>query len=718
MKNLNFSSSLMLDQLAGGDLHGWASVAEEEASQTPALQNETVRLRLGETIVAEAHRLLARPDVDQLVGQPDIPKGFRLPVAPLIALSQLAGPAVPASIAVEFGATRLPLLHQPGRLRDLSLYRMLTMADPGYPLTLADLWFANDAQLNIRVAAVGPAFGANPPYVVRLFQPECGDGNTLRLLSENTVRAEGLGFLTANLPNPFLPLLLTVSAANNQTLCMDAILFPSLCRGGAHHAELQAAGGTAGYLADLRNYSGSLLNAFLAGPETGAGKPITGLSIDMRGATGGERLLQPAALRWLALTHGLDIKGTEADPELARITAEAGITPDHVTRGGDLRLRLPADGLPTLSSLAFRAPPRAGGRTAVPFLTANTISGVPGWYVSLPMDTGWLTPLQPQTRPMAYPLLSATGVGGLGEAVSDAPFAIRFTDESRAEDETRLFPLTAESEEGRFGIEDATMTVIVPVRDAPHHFAALLASLAGQTMIDRVEVLVIDNRSTPAGLETITQAIGAILPGKARILTFDQPFNHSAEINLAAANAAGQILCTIDSDVVLHDPYTLEALGALAAHPRVGTAGCLLVEGKPGAPDSIRHHAAGLFPTGLAFGGRPRICWSEPNSGKALGPATYPVAANSFTVSAFRRDLWLALGGLADDRLPADHNDTDFGLRVLAAGFTNLCTTAISAFHTGRATRGPSFDSFAPAHIQTANLARLLAGTTVMRRIM
>ncbi|MFT3988311.1 glycosyltransferase family 2 protein [Aestuariivirga sp.] len=714
MKNLNFSGTAVIDQLAGGDFHGWASIADADVARDASLQNAGLVLSMAGTPVATARRMIARPDVDRIKGQPGIAKGFRIPAAPLLAMAQLSGRGACESLVLEFGSVRLKLAEQAAKLRDLSLFRMLHLAAPGGAFTIADLWFATSNELRMRIEAVKPAFGERPPYRVNIYQPGSGPEVQLNLLSSTQIQEDGIAFLSASLPNPCLPMLLTVSSANGQIVAMDAVLFPSLCRGGLHHDELRAMGGEAGYIADLRAYSMTLFRAFTSGSQDNTAKRISTLDIDTRSCNGGEPLLQAPMLRWLTETHGLTIAIPGDAPERVHLPESLGSQDGAAKRSGTLTLALPAAALPTLAALAFQAPADAGGRTAVPFVTADAGDGRPRWYVSLPTGIGWLAPFQPQGRPLVYPQLSDTGNAGLDGALPEAPMAIRFTAPVSLVDSASLFPAPE-----RLGIErgGTAVSVIIPVRNGAVHATALLASLASQTIAKWLEILIVDNRSGPAERRAIKQAADAIFPGATRILDLDAPFNHSAAINLAAAAATSDTLCVIDSDLILHDPRTLAVLATLAAHQRVGTAACMLLQGTPGKPDSLRYQSAGLFPMGIAFGGKPRITWSEPDCASAIGTATYPVAANSFTLSAFRRDVWIKLGGVADDRLAADHNDTDFGVRALAAGLTNLCTTAVSAFHVGRATRGPDFDGFAPAHIHPVDLDRLLSATTLLRRL-
>ena len=100
-----------------------------------------------------------------------------------------------------------------------------------------------------------------------------------------------------------------------------------------------------------------------------------------------------------------------------------------------------------------------------------------------------------------------------------------------------------------------------------------------------------------------------------------------------------------------------------------------------------------------------------------FGPAVYPVAANSLALSVVRRDHWTSLRGLDDSLLASESGDIDFGIRAMAMGLVNLCTTTVSAFHAGRASRGMGFDVLASGQIAVPDLATLLGRCTVLRRI-
>jgi GT2 family glycosyltransferase len=298
--------------------------------------------------------------------------------------------------------------------------------------------------------------------------------------------------------------------------------------------------------------------------------------------------------------------------------------------------------------------------------------------------------------------------------------AVRFVAEHPWNDETRLFPVAPDLASvfaGRRVEALPKVSVVVSVRNAVPLLKDMLASLSGQTIAGDLELIIVNNRSYPGLRPLIEAAAAGLFAGRVRLVDYDRPFNHSAQTNLGVAAASGEIVCLIDSDVVLHDPRAVASLAAMAAVEEVASAGCLLLDSRPDKEDALKFRSAGVFPAGIAFGGRPRIAYAEPDCGAAFGAATYPVAANSFALAAVRKDVWDRLGGLDAERMATDFNDVDFCLRAMAHGYVSLCTTAVSAYHLGRATRGAGFDVLAADRLAAPDIAALLAKCTVLRRI-
>lgn len=723
-------SKITCDQLIDQDIHGWGNV-EQESSKRPIPEDDfLIELRVGTTAIAQQRRTIQRPDVDRATGQPGVAKGYRMPVLAAAAAVAVLGQPEGLGLSVSFAGGDVSLAKQPPRLLDLGQFRSLRMCEPGGPVFFADLWFASEHELRIRIDKVSKVHGLAPPYRLRFYQPEFVPGVRLALIGEVAVTGDSLNFVSPVLRNPLLPLLITVSAANGDTVAMDLIPFPSLCRGGLHHAELQSLATNAGYIADLRSVSDSFLRdmAGIAG-KTAAGRLET-LRIDMRGATGTERIMSPAVLQWLVLARRLRVEAAgetgdaECDAMLGRSLAELSGLMAAARRKQGLALTIPADALPCLAALTSqRLNAGADGKPVTcSFLTANVLTGQPLWYVSVPMGGMWWQALQPGHIPALTPVISLAGSGksdlpGEDQAGRTA-MAIRFLDEAMRGDDTRLLPVAPDLPQVLAGSgSNAPVSVVVSVRNNAPLLQDMLASLAAQTVADRVELVIVNNRSFGSVRAAIEAIAAGLFPGRYSVIDYDEPFNHSAQTNAGIAAASNNHVCLIDTDVVLHDPRTIETLLRLSGNAETATAGCMLLEALPGKPNAFKFRSAGVFPAGLTFGGRARLTFSEPDCGAAFGPAVYPVAGNSFALAMLRKDCWQALGGLNGDLLGSDLSDIDYCLRAIDKGYTNLCTTVVSAFHTGRATRGMAFDMLAPDLMVQPNLPALLGNCTVLWRI-
>ncbi len=104
------------------------------------------------------------------------------------------------------------------------------------------------------------------------------------------------------------------------------------------------------------------------------------------------------------------------------------------------------------------------------------------------------------------------------------------------------------------------VSLIIPTRNSARTLAACLESCRHQTH-DDVEVIVVDNSSTDGTVE-IAQALADKV--------FDQKPERSAQRNRGAAESSGDVVCFIDSDMVLEPTVVAEFLAVFAAQPDVG----------------------------------------------------------------------------------------------------------------------------------------------------
>lgn len=728
------------DQLIGQDIHGWGVVNQPDSAPARPETDFLIVLKAGGTAIGQQRRTIPRPDADKAAGQSGVVKGFRMPVLAPAAVLIASTMADPLPLTLSFAGIEVALWKQPGRLLDLSEFRSLKFADPDGPVKVADVWFASEREIRFRVDKIRNGHGHSPPYTIRFFQPEFSPGLRLVQVGESTVGGDGVAFVSQFLRNPLLPLLIVVCASNGDAVAMDAIPFPSLCRGGLNHAELLSLQAGAGYIEDLRAMNDTLLREIWDAPSASKAAQVNRIEIDFRGATGAERILSADMLQWLSLARGIEVSAISlkedeaaADPEAddgllgtAMTNAGLSVSANGSKRKTGFALKLPADAIPTLSVVLSRRL-GSGGESdpaATTFLTANAVTGVPQWFVSLPPLSSSLVPLQPLDQPALQPIISPGGKGKSKPSPSLLPgpaAAIRFVDESFRSDDQRLMPLAADIEQilapSAEDSDDPLVSVVVSVRNGAAAVRDFVASLAAQTLAPRIELVIVNNRSFSNPRSQIEQAASAHFEGRYKIIDADHPFNLSALTNAGVEAATGTHVVLASPDVILHDPRTIATLATLASTEPVAFAGCMLLQPKSANSDGIRFLSAGVFPTAMIFGGQPRVEFSEPDCGAVFGTATYPVAAVSFALACVRRATWQDLGGLDETRLAGDLGDVDLGVRALAAGHVNVCTTAVSAFHQGRMMRGQSFDVLAPGRLTPLSLADALAKCTVMRRL-
>ena len=217
-------------------------------------------------------------------------------------------------------------------------------------------------------------------------------------------------------------------------------------------------------------------------------------------------------------------------------------------------------------------------------------------------------------------------------------------------------------------------SVLIPFRGRPELTLRCLHALAGQRLSGELELVLVDNQSEPAEAERILEGAGRMLgPERIVLLGYDAPFNHSAQNNLAARAATGEVLVICNNDVVLQDPALLEQLGAWALWPGIATVGCRLED--PGRERGSYGHAF-QPPSDNPFA--PPL---RENPDPTYGRFVHAAPGNTLALAAVRRDLYLELGGLDEARFPIGYNDIDFMLRASRQGLGHLYLGHVWAEH-------------------------------------
>lgn len=689
-------------------LTGEEAVVEQPApvavSATPALS--FVGFKLG---------LLRFPDGGNPAGRRK--RSVKFPEQPLAVLdvfSRLSGVDPASAISMSGGSAAAAALETLRAVRTEPPPSLKSCGfEPGSGaavFTVDDVWFGDEGALRLRLSA-GLAPSGQVADTMRFVQLDIATGKAFS--GGKVFLRRELAIVDAKLLNPFLPLLLVCMAEDNAILGVAYLPFPSLCRGGAHYAELSAAGNWPSYMTGLRRLSDRLARETL-GWRTGGLRPSVGrLRVDMRGAKGAEKLFSPEAKEWLTKLLGFSLEPVPADVPAAPLlageeaAAQAGdaepLAEERATAAtpparGDLVLTVPADALPTLSSLLSSqlSIPTGWKASAGSFVVADARVGAPLLKVSMPPMDAFLLSLQPAHAPLPFPILAhETGSDGavpMG-GVLPIPLAVRFH-ETQPRETSLAFPTPQGAPMIGAGGTGAggDVSVLLPLGRDPSAALAFLRSLSAQTAAERIDVIAFAT-ADGTDLQQAPEALAETFPNRHAIVEASGSFN--ARVNQAALAARGRWLLLCGEGVVLYDPRTVEALAALGSGERVATSACMMLR-EVGAADAatVTFASGGFFPTSVSFLHPPYLSFRETEVAAAAFPlATYPVAANSFRLVLVDTEVWRGLEGLDAEAFPAIGHDLDFCLRAGAQGMLHLCTSGVAALDKGGPVPGEQADA-------------------------
>ncbi|MGH9907445.1 MAG: glycosyltransferase family 2 protein, partial [Pyrinomonadaceae bacterium] len=220
-----------------------------------------------------------------------------------------------------------------------------------------------------------------------------------------------------------------------------------------------------------------------------------------------------------------------------------------------------------------------------------------------------------------------------------------------------------------------SLSIIVNYRDRPELMESFLQTLSRQKTNKTVEVIMINNQSTPENFDHVKKRAAELLPSLFKVIheIYDAPFNLSWQDNRGAEISTGEVLFFINNDAYFMDTNVLEVLADWAMEPGVATvgpgfygkAGRLVSSGVEVFPDKRRLHGYVM-----------REC-EEPY----IAHTIHESAGNSFACAAINKETWLKLGGLNGDVFPDQYNDADLYIRAMMAGYKHIFVGTVRVFH-------------------------------------
>jgi GT2 family glycosyltransferase len=232
---------------------------------------------------------------------------------------------------------------------------------------------------------------------------------------------------------------------------------------------------------------------------------------------------------------------------------------------------------------------------------------------------------------------------------------------------------------------EASVEVIICLRDRPELLSRCVDSLLTRTAYDRLAVTLVDNGSR----EQATLDLLARLqqrPGVS-VIRDDRPFNFAALNNAAAVRSDADVLVFLNNDTEVVDPGWVETLLEEARRPEVGAVAPLLVY-----PDGAVQHAGAAL--GLhGYAGHP-FAGLSPDGDTPFG-RPHEGTRNWLAVTAacmmVERSKFEAVGGF-DESFVVAGNDVDLCLRLTAAGHRSLCVPHTVLVHDESRSRGVHID--------------------------
>ena len=285
----------------------------------------------------------------------------------------------------------------------------------------------------------------------------------------------------------------------------------------------------------------------------------------------------------------------------------------------------------------------------------------------------------------SIPASSASSFDSKGYAQDAGLRAVREALERRGED------AVAEPVEGLSGRYRARyrlpgrplVSIVIPTRDLSALLETCLHSVFERTAYDRFEVIIVDNDSREPETRELFRRWQEREPARFRVVPMPIPFNFPALINEGVRKARGDLVLLLNNDIEVVSGDWLAEMAAQAMRPRVGAVGVKLLY----RDDTVQHAGVVLGIGGVA--GHSHKYLSNDRTGyfdRLRITANY--AAVTGACLMVERTKFDDAGGF-DEALPVAFNDVDFCIRLLKAGYYNLCLSHPVLYHHESKTRGP-----------------------------
>ena len=210
------------------------------------------------------------------------------------------------------------------------------------------------------------------------------------------------------------------------------------------------------------------------------------------------------------------------------------------------------------------------------------------------------------------------------------------------------------------------LSVVVPTFNGLHHMAGLLGALERQTFAD-YEVIVVDDASADATAQWVAENHTWV-----RLIVNRRNLGFAASCNTGAAAARGRYLVLLNNDTEPELTWLAELARAIVANPDAAiVASKLLLFDRR---DTLHTTGDTLGPDGIPHN---RGVWEQDRGQYDAASAIFSGCGGA---SAYRRDIWQALGGFDED-FWMYLEDVDLGFRARLLGCAAVFAPQARVYH-------------------------------------
>ena len=227
-------------------------------------------------------------------------------------------------------------------------------------------------------------------------------------------------------------------------------------------------------------------------------------------------------------------------------------------------------------------------------------------------------------------------------------------------------------------------SIIIPTRDHPEILVPCITSLLSATQYAAFEVIIMDNGTRDEAAQKFLKSVGK--RSDVTIVSWDKRFNFSELLNEGVRRARGEIVVSLNNDVIVHQEDWLTQFAAHLQRDDVGAVGARLLY----ADRRVQHGGVSIGLGGVAGHS---FCGLEATDSGYFGQALLNREVEAVTAAAMgvRRKVFMAHGGFDEKNLPIAFNDVDFCLRLRKAGLTNIQLASVELTHLESSSRGSDF---------------------------